>query len=52
MSIFDKLKKGAAEAVQNAAKSAVKCKKVYAPSGNDYEAAYENYLELEKIMNI
>lgn len=43
---------GAFESLDVAASSCVKCKKVYAPMGNDYESAYKNYLELEKIMNI
>jgi len=43
---------GAYPSLEAAAESAVKCKKVYAPSGSDYEGAYQSYLELEKIMNI
>ena len=43
---------GVFSSLEEAAESAVKCKKIYAPSGNDYENAYKNYLELEKIMNI
>ena len=43
---------GVFPSLEEAAASAVRCKKVYAPQGNDYEGAYKNYLELEKIMNI
>lgn len=40
------------KSIEEAAQNSVKTKKHYAPSGNNYEAAYNAYLELEKTMNI
>ena len=43
---------GVFPSLEAAASSAVKCNKTYAQKGESYDKAYENYLELEKIMNI
>ena len=37
--------------IKTAVGSAVKIKKEYSPSGNDYTVAYKNYCELDKLMN-
>ena len=37
--------------IKTAVGSAVKIKKEYTPSGNDYTEAYKNYCELDKLMN-